>query len=130
MADRLPVDWESVTPEPGVCVSFSAFDTAPTGTEEESWGGVKSRFRDGRSIRFKSAPSRDPITLPARVGWIVYHAAVDISISDITLNSGSWTAATGATGVFSNVGDVLCTVETGLWNPEKSAWGAIRGLFR
>lgn len=124
----LPVEWEGVIPEPGVCVSFSAFDTTPTGTEEESWGGIKSRFRNGRSIPFKSAPSRDPITLPAHVGRIVYHAAVDYSLADIIPNSGSWTTVGGATGEFSNY--IGGTVQIGMKSPDKSAWGAIRGLFR
>lgn len=73
-----------------------------------------------------------PLPLPAMVGTFTFHAAVDMSIDDITFGDCGYFTNTFASGVMDNSGTLAGTVQIGEQgnSTEESSWGAVKGLFR
>ncbi|MFH1279850.1 MAG: hypothetical protein ABIK65_15895 [Candidatus Eisenbacteria bacterium] len=124
----LPLEWLSTPPVPGECVLLSAWHSDYTGTEKESWGSVKRRFRDGGSPH--KTPPPEPITPPALVATLVYHAAVDDAIAGITLGTSTVTDIDMQQIHVANENTLLGTVHIGFGSPPKTNYRAIRGMFR
>ena len=92
--------WTPVEPVPGYCFDVQATD-------------------------FSFA---NPMTLPAMVATVTFHAAIDSSIDDIIILTGGYLS----TGFLSGQFDVVIggTVWIGTSSTEETSWGAVKGLFR
>jgi hypothetical protein len=73
-----------------------------------------------------------PMVLPAMVGTVTFHAAVDMSIDDITFGDCGYFTVAFLSGVMDNSGTLAGTVLIGDQgtSTEESSWGAVKGLFR
>ncbi len=71
------------------------------------------------------------LAIPFLHGTATYHAAVDNSLDDLTIdgNQSGWFSYYGGTGLF-NTGNVGGSVQIGGSATEESSWGAVKGLFR
>ena len=71
------------------------------------------------------------MALPAMIGTVTFHAAVDESIDDITFGDCGYFTCSFLSGVMDNSGTLAGTVQIGtIVSTEESSWGAVKGLFR
>ncbi|RPJ43283.1 MAG: hypothetical protein EHM19_08990 [Candidatus Latescibacterota bacterium] len=105
----VPAGWGSLPVEGDLCVRVWAWDPDVTAAEEGSWGKVKALFRSGPGSL--KAATASPITLPAKVGAMTYFLAVDWTIAEIVLETGTVTLPDGTTLPIENSGVILARVQ-------------------
>ncbi|MFH1681756.1 MAG: hypothetical protein ABIH26_14075 [Candidatus Eisenbacteria bacterium] len=82
----------------------------------------------GQNFDFANGP---PMVLPWHVATLEYHAAVDQSIDDLYMLTGSGVLTYSFSSFdFENCESVLGTVQIGDISTEETNWGAVKSLFR